>query len=153
MPRDYSSTARALALPISPPQSPDISESPRHQSWSRRQSMSHASPDMYQSTTEQFLLRLGRLQRKGMRIWKDLSPLQKIGALLFGLGSFVLGIMFLIYNERIFAWLEPKAQAWYDMPGGWAILWLLTAITAFPPLVGYSTCVTIAGFVYGFPLG
>lgn len=88
-----------------------------------------------------------------MRIWKDLSPLQKIGALLFGLGSFVLGIMFLIYNERIFAWLEPKAQAWYDMPGGWAILWLLTAITAFPPLVGYSTCVTIAGFVYGFPLG
>lgn len=33
------------------------------------------------------------------------------------------------------------------------ILWTLTFISAFPPLIGYSTTVTISGFVYGFPNG
>lgn len=33
------------------------------------------------------------------------------------------------------------------------ILWALTFISAFPPLIGYSTTVTISGFVYGFPHG
>ena len=33
------------------------------------------------------------------------------------------------------------------------ILWALTFISAFPPLIGYSTTVTISGFVYGFPNG
>lgn len=33
------------------------------------------------------------------------------------------------------------------------ILWMLTFISAFPPLIGYSTTITISGFVYGFPNG
>jgi len=33
------------------------------------------------------------------------------------------------------------------------ILWALTFISAFPPLIGYSTTVTISGFVYGFSNG
>lgn len=33
------------------------------------------------------------------------------------------------------------------------ILWLATFICAFPPMIGYSTTITIAGFVYGFPGG
>lgn len=33
------------------------------------------------------------------------------------------------------------------------ILWALTFISAFPPLIGYSTTITISGFVYGFPNG
>jgi len=33
------------------------------------------------------------------------------------------------------------------------ILWSLTFISAFPPIIGYSTTVTISGFVYGFPNG
>lgn len=33
------------------------------------------------------------------------------------------------------------------------ILWALTFVSAFPPIIGYSTTVTISGFVYGFPNG
>lgn len=29
------------------------------------------------------------------------------------------------------------------------ILWLMTFFVSFPPMIGYSTCVTIAGFVFG----
>ncbi|KAH6671438.1 hypothetical protein B0J14DRAFT_596054 [Halenospora varia] len=62
-------------------------------------------------------------------------------------------ILFLVYSEKIFHALAPVAKKWHDLPGGWTILWLLTFIAAFPPMIGYSTCVTISGFVYGFPNG
>jgi uncharacterized membrane protein YdjX (TVP38/TMEM64 family) len=29
------------------------------------------------------------------------------------------------------------------------VLWFMTFFVSFPPMIGYSTCVTIAGFVYG----
>jgi uncharacterized membrane protein YdjX (TVP38/TMEM64 family) len=62
-------------------------------------------------------------------------------------------ILFLIYNETIFGYLAPAAKKWHDVRGGWIILWLMTFVAAFPPLIGYSTTVSIAGFVYGFPNG
>lgn len=33
------------------------------------------------------------------------------------------------------------------------LIWVLTFIVAFPPLMGYSTACTVAGFVYGLPIG
>jgi hypothetical protein len=66
---------------------------------------------------------------------------------------FVLGILSLIYSEAIFHALARFAKRWRDVPAGWLILWSLTFIVSFPPLIGYSTCVTLAGFVYGFPNG
>ena len=68
-------------------------------------------------------------------------------------GLFVVGLLFLVYNEKIFAWLEPVAEKLKKQRGGWLIIWALTFMTAFPPVIGYSTCVTAAGFVYGFPEG
>lgn len=64
-----------------------------------------------------------------------------------------LGILFLVFNEKIFGWLQPYAVRWKKMTGGWLILWAITWVAAFPPLIGFSTCGTIAGFVYGFPEG
>lgn len=55
----------------------------------------------------------------------------------------------MVYNERIFAYLSPAAKRWRDTPGGWLVLWFLTFFVSFPPMIGYSTCVTVAGFVYG----
>jgi uncharacterized membrane protein YdjX (TVP38/TMEM64 family) len=74
-----------------------------------------------------------------------------IGFLL--LATFVLAILFFMYNERILAWLKPLAEKLKNGPGGWIILWGLIFICAFPPMIGYSTCVAIAGFVYGVPIG
>ncbi|KAK5191559.1 Tlg2-vesicle protein [Exophiala xenobiotica] len=61
----------------------------------------------------------------------------------------VMAILFLIFNERIFGFLEPLAERWKHTTGGWTILWAITFMTAFPPVIGYSTCGTTAGFVYG----
>lgn len=58
-------------------------------------------------------------------------------------------ILFLVYNERIFKWLSPAAKRWRNLSGGWLILWAMTFFTAFPPMIGYSTTITIAGFVFG----
>ena len=67
-----------------------------------------------------------------------------------GISTLVIGILFLVFNEKIFAWLEPFAVKWKELSGGWLILWSFMFITAFPPIIGYSTSLTIAGFVYGF---
>ncbi|MBH1945702.1 VTT domain-containing protein, partial [Erythrobacter sp. YJ-T3-07] len=42
---------------------------------------------------------------------------------------------------------------WRELPGGWVLVWLMTFATGFPPVIGYSSSVTIAGFVFGFPGG
>jgi len=70
-----------------------------------------------------------------------------------GVVALVLGILFLVYNERIFGVLAPWAKKWRNIRAGWLILWGLIFVVSFPPLIGYSSLLTIAGFVYGFPNG
>jgi uncharacterized membrane protein YdjX (TVP38/TMEM64 family) len=90
-----------------------------------------------------------KMSRKVFKIWGNMNLLQRIlacvGLVILG----TLGILFLIFNERIFDWLEPAAERWKHTTGGWTILWALAFLTAFPPVIGYSTCGTTAGFVYG----
>jgi uncharacterized membrane protein YdjX (TVP38/TMEM64 family) len=62
-------------------------------------------------------------------------------------------VLFIIYSGRLFEWFTSVAATWRDIPGGWIIMMLVVSATAFPPMIGYSTATTIAGFVYGFPLG
>ncbi len=102
---------------------------------------------------DRILRNAGKLQRHLLWTYNRLSPLQRGLAVVAGLVTLVLGILFLVYNERLFEWLAPFARRWRELRGGWLILWTLTFVVAFPPLVGYSTCVTAAGFVYGFPNG
>lgn len=87
--------------------------------------------------------------RRVISIYQQLSPAQKVLGAIALVGAVILGILFLIFNESIFGWLEPWAQRWKHTSGGWTILWIITFITAFPPVIGYSTCGTTAGFVYG----
>jgi uncharacterized membrane protein YdjX (TVP38/TMEM64 family) len=102
---------------------------------------------------DQILLSADKVQRKIISTFRKLSLFYRILVILAALTSLTLGILFLIFNERIFGMLAPAAAKWRDIRGGWMILWALTFISAFPPLIGYSSTVTIAGFVYGFPNG
>jgi len=88
-----------------------------------------------------------------MATYNRMTPLQRIVAGFLLVSVHVLGLLFLIFNEKIFGFLEPYAVRWKHATGGWTILWALTFMTAFPPLIGYSTCGTLAGFVYGVPEG
>lgn len=159
MPADYDSTARALALPVSPTRSPTMTHQPLRAAWSRRQSnqshsgsrppFNHGEP----SLRNKILDSADRVQRHVYRTVKKLTLIQRIIAGASIVIALVIGILFLVFNERIFSWLEPLAVRAKNTKGGWLILWAITFATAFPPLIGYSSSVTIAGFVYGLTEG
>lgn len=88
-----------------------------------------------------------------LKLFYNLSPAQRALAVLVTIAINVLLILFLVYSHRIFTALSPVAAGWRALPGGWVLAFLLTCITGFPPMIGYSTAVTISGFVYGFPGG
>ena len=88
-----------------------------------------------------------------MAQYEKLTFVQKILFNVAGIGIFILSILFLVYNERIFQAMLPVAKRWRDVTAGWIILWVLIFVVSFPPLIGYSSLLTIAGFVYGFPNG
>ena len=158
MPADYSSTARALALPVSPLRSPAINHHSRQQPWTRQSSQptSRTLPSPGRETAsfrDNLVDNAERLRRQLIKSFNKLSYTQRILAIVAFVGLVVFGILFLVYNEKIFAWFEPLAEKWRDLRGGWLILWAMIFIVAFPPLIGYSTCLTISGFVFGFPGG
>ncbi|KAL9635767.1 MAG: hypothetical protein Q9204_002505 [Flavoplaca sp. TL-2023a] len=154
MPADYSSTARALALPTSPPDSPTFThQQPR---WSRRRgsdSLSRSQSSFGQSNSGIGARAYRQADRLGREMLRRFTPFQLALLTVAGIVVFVLSILFLVFHEKFFAWLEPTAVKWKELRGGWCILWAMTFMTAFPPLVGYSTCFTLAGFVYGLPEG
>lgn len=147
--------ARALALPIDePPPSARRSVSP---TWTRRSTSFRRNGSPYSSYTAtlktRFLKNAERMHKRAMKTYQQLSPMHRI---LVGLGiliALVLGILFLVYNERIFGVFAPFAKKWRDITAGWLILWVLIFVVSFPPLIGYSLLLTISGFVYGFPNG
>lgn len=93
------------------------------------------------------------LYQQALRLFLSLSPLYQLLVLAGGALAFILGILALVYSHKIFAALGPIAETWRALPAGWLLVWLLTFACAFPPMIGYSTAVTISGFVFGFPLG
>jgi len=84
-----------------------------------------------------------------LKVWKALSLWQKLALGTFLIIINVLFILFLVYNEDIMVWLQPRAVAWSNRPAGWLLIWFFAFITAFPPLIGYSTSITLCGFIYG----
>ncbi|KAI9679931.1 MAG: Tlg2-vesicle protein [Caeruleum heppii] len=156
MPADYGSTARALALPPSPPPSPPVSRPFFKPAWTQSDRAEHRSrPNWLRSSisTRTLLSDVRGACRQLFGLVAMMTWWQRLLAGLALLAINVLGLLFLIFNERIFAWLMPVAKRWRDVPAGWLVLWAMTFFCAFPPLVGYSTAVSIAGFVYGFPNG
>ncbi|PBP22683.1 TLG2-vesicle protein of 38 kDa [Diplocarpon rosae] len=172
MPADYNSAAKALALPISPTGSPSPERQPTRPPWSRQlsrpswpgrisagashrrsNSSPYSIPSRNQSYKTQILDSANKAQRKIIRTFLALTLAQRVAVVAAIITANVFIILFMVYNERIFGYLAPAAKKWHDVTGGWIILWLLTFVLSFPPLIGYSTTITIAGFVYGFPNG
>ena len=154
MPADYNSTARALALPISPPRSPTQQyRSPVP--WNRRSESLSRPPSGRPGGgwRDRTINNVERIWRQLYKTAEKMTPLQQILAFIAGVATIVLAILFLVFSENIFAAMEPVANKWKNLKGGWLILWAMTFVTAFPPVIGYSTCLTLAGFIYGFPLG
>jgi len=141
---------RALALPL---EDEETGETPV---WSRRSTSSFRRTTSHhgqQSMRQRVMTSYDKASRRVMEQYNKLTALQKVLLLLATILLVVFGILFLIYNERIFGKLVPVAKKWRDIRAGWLILWALIFAVSFPPLVGHGTLMTIAGFVYGFPNG
>ncbi|KFH47913.1 Golgi apparatus membrane protein-like protein [Hapsidospora chrysogenum ATCC 11550] len=88
-----------------------------------------------------------------IRAYRRMTPLQRVLAGLAILALYALIILGFIFSRRLFDWLATVSASWRALPGGWLIAFALVFVTAFPPVIGYSTATTISGFVYGFPGG
>ena len=159
MPVDYSSTARELSLSLPRPDSPAIDPRPNRTAWPRIHLPApqgrNGSPYGHEAMSggKKIMGMVVKLLRRIAQTLNKLSILQKAAAIIFLLLFLTVTILLFVYNNVILEWLQPIAAKWKNLNGGWLILWALTFATAFPPLIGYSTCVTISGFVYGFPNG
>ena len=155
MPANYEATARSLALPISPPRSPKGTNQSSRASWSRQRSSQSLPRDQSSRgrLRDRVIDSIERFQRRSLKLVQTLSPIQRIAAGLAIVITLTTTILFFVFNQQILAKLKPIAVEWKNLRGGWLILLAMNFVTAFPPMIGYSTTVTIAGFVYGFPIG
>ncbi|KAM7208027.1 hypothetical protein V8F20_001573 [Naviculisporaceae sp. PSN 640] len=102
---------------------------------------------------DKILYNLAAINIRLWRLFNSLSPIKRVLVVIGLVILLVLAILGMIYSHAIFTALGPVAESWRALPGGWLIVWILCFFTAFPPVIGYSTSVSIAGFVYGFPWG
>jgi hypothetical protein len=118
---------------------------------SRRSTRSRA--DSVTARGERLLRRLWVLRKRGTEWFLGLGQFQQAGVVLLGVVGAVGAVLSLVYYDAVFNWLGGFAKSWRSLPMGWMLLWTLTFVVCFPPLVGYSTAVMLSGFVYGFPNG
>lgn len=78
-----------------------------------------------------------------------MTLLQKVGSVLAAVVVIALGLGFMILTGHIFKWLEPVAEDWENSKLAYFVLMLCTFTVSFPPLLGWSTIGTVAGFIFG----
>ncbi|KAI3260377.1 hypothetical protein CBS147309_7484 [Penicillium roqueforti] len=151
MPADYLSTARALSLSPSPPiPIPSSPDSDVHPPWSRAGRLNTGrSSGQGASYREQIIQRGTELYVRMNKIWEGMSLWKKIGACFAAIFLGLSGIAFLVLTGKLFIWLGPVAETWETSWLAALILWLCVFFVSFPPLVGWSTFGTVAGFIFG----
>ncbi|KAJ5971974.1 uncharacterized protein N7479_001892 [Penicillium vulpinum] len=151
MPADYQTTARALSLsPSDPDPIPSSPSSDVHPPWSRA-GRRNASRSSGQGTSyrEQIIHRGTQLYHRMSKIWEEMTLWKKIGTVLAALFVGASGIGFMLLTGKLFIWLGPAAERWETSWLAAFILWLCIFFVSFPPLVGWSTFGTVAGFIFG----
>ncbi|PGH09096.1 hypothetical protein GX51_00850 [Blastomyces parvus] len=150
----------ALSPPLLP--DPDESLSPTFESirppWSqprsslsrssrRRSSSLFAVPPV--SLRDRTINHMKNSYQRVSRRFGRMTLLQKIGSVLATIAVITLGLGFLVLTGQIFKWLEPVAEDWENSKLAYFILILSTFTVSFPPLIGWSTIGTVAGFIFG----
>ncbi|PNP42756.1 hypothetical protein TGAMA5MH_05498 [Trichoderma gamsii] len=159
------SVSSSSSSPTTPPLSSSETRFPHPQQWSRSgrdaghrlsgnvsRSPRQMSSDARDWARTQWDTYLKWSQNLMATYWK-LSPLYRAMVILVILIGWTFIILSVLYSEAFFRWLATVSKTWREIPGGWLIAFMLIFVTSVPPIVGYSTANTIAGFVYGFPLG
>ncbi|QYS98529.1 Golgi apparatus membrane protein TVP38 [Trichoderma simmonsii] len=145
-----------------PPLSSSETRFPHPQRWSRRDASHRLSGSISRSqrissgaqgwVRDQWTMYLRWSENMYAAFWK-MSLLQRSLVVFVILLGWTFIILSILYSEAFFAWLATVSKSWREIPGGWLIAFMLIFVTSVPPIIGYSTANTIAGFVYGFPNG
>ncbi|KAJ5729850.1 uncharacterized protein N7483_004358 [Penicillium malachiteum] len=149
MPADYESTARALAVSTSPEPhttSPDEEERPL---WGRAGRRNSTRADQASSFRDRMIIKGKVWYWKALERWEGMTFWQKVGFFAASVLSVALGIGFLVLTGQVFIWLGPVAERWEKSPLVAFVLWLCVFFVSFPPLLGWSTFGTAAGFIFG----
>ncbi|KLU82059.1 hypothetical protein MAPG_01138, partial [Magnaporthiopsis poae ATCC 64411] len=153
MPADYSSAA-AAAPSGSPERRSSVGPAPPWTQRPPRLGRRHSRTVQGKQTLSATVIRtVSSLSRQLWTIFLRLPRIQQAAIVVAAISVPIFSVLFLLYSHAIFTWLGPVAKAWRDLPGGWLIIWVMAFASAFPPMIGYSTSMTLAGMVYGFPLG
>lgn len=153
MPAGYDSTARALALDPNDTRTDSPLPSWRNFTDRTTDDMNATYSDRLVSGATKFSENTLAYTRQASSHYRRLSVLQRILLALLGLFGIGVLVLFFKFGESLFAWIAPLAEGWREVRFGWLILWAATFVVSFPPLIGYSSCVTLAGFVYGLGKG
>ncbi|KAF8469520.1 hypothetical protein BDZ91DRAFT_55004 [Kalaharituber pfeilii] len=119
----------------------------------RRRGNSSVSTAKKRSILAKARSRMIKLRRYARKQVNKMNWWQKILAGLFVIASISGAILVTVYHTELLAMMLPVSKKLTDWPAGWLIIWSVCYVSAFPPLFGYSTSVSLAGFVYGFPYG
>ncbi|KAF3388930.1 Golgi apparatus membrane protein [Penicillium rolfsii] len=154
MPADYESTARALALSTSPPEpladSHDDEEQPIWSRSGRRDSSARWSGERATSFRDRMIEKAKKLFRMANDRYEQLTLWQKIGFYAASFGTAALGIGLMVLTGKLFIWLGPVAEKWEKSWLVAFVIWISIFFISFPPLVGWSTLGTVAGFIFGW---
>ncbi|PWY80708.1 Golgi apparatus membrane protein tvp38 [Aspergillus heteromorphus CBS 117.55] len=153
MPADYMSTARALSVSASSPEPLSPSEDNAYPPWSRRapgrRNSASRSGGQVVSLRDQLIDQATQMSRRIMTSWKKMNFWQRVGAVAAVVLANLLGIGFLVFTGKVFIWLQPVAEQWEHSVLAYFVLWLCVFFVSLPPLVGWSTFGTMAGYIFG----
>ncbi|OOF95631.1 hypothetical protein ASPCADRAFT_47948 [Aspergillus carbonarius ITEM 5010] len=153
MPADYSSTARALSVSTSSPEPLSPSEDDAYPPWSRRAPGRRNSASLSGGRTatlrDQLIDRGTQMLHRIREAWRKMNFWQRVGAVAAILLANLLGIGFLVFTGKVFIWIQPVAAQWEKSSLAYFVLWLCVFFVSFPPLVGWSTFGTVAGYLFG----
>ncbi|KAI5289351.1 Tlg2-vesicle protein [Ascosphaera acerosa] len=78
-----------------------------------------------------------------MPVWQRVLAVGVVGGCAAG------GIGLVVMSKRLMEWIVPKAHDWEQTWQAYVVLWLMTFTVSFPPLIGWATIGTFAGFILG----
>ena len=96
-----------------------------------------------QSATQSFFI-------KSWDFYYRQSPLRRVLVLFATTVCLALGVVFIIFHNKVFELLLWFANSWRGLKTGPLIMFALITLISFPPLIGYSALSSLCGMMYGF---
>ncbi|KAI5289685.1 Transmembrane protein 64 [Ascosphaera aggregata] len=86
---------------------------------------------------------------KALDTWRAMTTLQRVLVVAVFIVCAAGGMTIVILSKHLMHWIVPKAHQWEQTWTSYIILGMMTFTVSFPPLIGWATIGTFAGFILG----